>query len=241
MRMEATERATRLSLARDLLGEIDSERQGRVAPKTALERLRKGALDSLSKELKGLVAILGAGNAKLVFIGQVGVGKTTAICHLVGLTAEREKRKKNRAGVEKVVQVTEDLMATGGGFTTLCEVVVVPGDDTEFRVEPFERSEVERTIDDFCVSIWGRLAPSSDDAADSGPERQVNFPPELVRAVRNMVRLPEGERREDDAALRLAQGHPRSDFEGFRASVQARANLDARTVTEFRCPAPPPH
>ena len=84
--------------------------------------MRKSALADLRAELAELSELLGTTRHRLVFIGQVFVGKTTAICHLVGLTADREKKKTNKAGIEKMVRVTEDLMATGSGFTTLCEV-----------------------------------------------------------------------------------------------------------------------
>ena len=235
VRVSCPQRATRFALATHLLGEINAELVNRPGPKTALERLRKRALESLARELATLNPVLGAEKVRLVFIGQVGVGKTTAICHLVGLTAVREKRKKVRAGVEKLMTVTEDLMATGSGFTTLCEVVVTPADGTKFEILPYDRAEVELTIDDFCRSIWSKVFPRTEDTAEGGAEAQVNFPNELVRAVRNMVRLPEG--KEEDAAVRLAQQYGRADFEQFREAVTSRAALDARTETEFVIPA----
>lgn len=233
--MESQDHNARTTRTAELLAEFESQLSGMPAPKTVLEQLRKSALDDLAGELRGLSRVLSTSQTRLVFIGQVGVGKTTAICHLVGLTADREKRKKNKAGVEKAVLVTEDLMATGSGFTTLCEVVVTPSDRTKFEVLPYERTEVEQTISDFCVSIWRKVYPETDDTS-SGSEQQVSFPPELVRAVRNMVKLPEGERRDDDAAIHLAQKYQKSEFERFRLQVLGQAKLDARTVTELTLP-----
>lgn len=233
--MTTERKADRLTTANVLLDEITAQLTQQPAPKTALEQLRRGALDGLQTELGSLCQLLSVKKYRLVFIGQVAVGKTTAICHLVGLTAERQKKKKtSKAGPERPILVVEDLMATGSGFTTLCEVVVMPADESRFEIEPYEREEVERTISDFCVSIWRRAHPAKDEQ-DSGPPEQVNFPTELVRAVRNIVRLSDGDRREDDAAYRLASEFSADQFEQFRFSVLERANLDARQQTVFDC------
>jgi hypothetical protein len=233
--MSELSRSDRLARTKDILGDTDVELAKHNAPKTVLEQMRKSALADLKAELTDLAELLGTTKHRLVFIGQVGVGKTTAICHLVGLTAEREKRKATKAGPEKTVLVTEDLMATGSGFTTLCEVVVTPGEKNKFGIDPYPREEVERTIADFCFSIWKRAYP---DVAEAGPKtgEQANFPPELVRAVRNMVKLPEGEKRDDDAAVRLAREFPTDGFDQFQARVMALAKLDGRTEREFVCP-----
>src|SRR5262245_13833477 len=121
------DRSLRLSRAKELTADIEGELEKRKSPTKVLDHMRKSALSDLRKELLGLVEVLGATHHRLIFIGRVSVGKTTAICHLVGLTAERDKKKPTKSDPERVVKVTEDLMATGSGFTTLCEVVVKPG------------------------------------------------------------------------------------------------------------------
>ncbi len=220
-----------------LIAQIKGELNQRQAPKTVLEQMQRSALTGLCTELEMLAQLLAINQYRLVFIGQVEVGKTTAICHLIGLTADRDKKKKlSKTGPEKVFHVTEDLMATGAGFTTLCEVVIMPANGNRFVIEPYGRQEVERTIADFCQVVWKRVYPDSEDSGQQagGGSEQVNFPPELVRAVRNMVKLPERERR-DDAAIRLAQEFADQGFEQFRSRVLSQANLDARTQTEFVC------
>ena len=109
------ERADRLKRAKDLIGEMEKELAQHKSPKTVLVQMRKSALTDLRGELTELAELIGTKRHRLVFIGQVFVGKTTAICHLVGLTADREKKKANKAGVEKQIPVVEDLMATGSG------------------------------------------------------------------------------------------------------------------------------
>lgn len=231
--MDSSERITRAANAAQLLAEFNAELIARKAPKTILEHLKKSALEDLAKELKMLSRLLEASQCRLVFIGQVGVGKTTAICHLTGLTADREKRKKTKTG-EKTISVMEDLLATGAGFTTLCEVVVTRSEQTKFEIVPYRRDEVEQTIDDFCLSIWKKVHPDAEEGMSS--EQQVSFPPELIRAVRNMVQLPDGERGDDDAAVRFAQQFRRDEYERFRTQVTSRARLDPRTCTELVCP-----
>ncbi len=96
-------REDRQQRAKDLIAEIDSELRQRQDPKTVLEQMRKSALAALLDELNMLSRLLGITRHRLVFIGQVGVGKTTVICHLAGLTAERDKKKRSsRTGSEKV-------------------------------------------------------------------------------------------------------------------------------------------
>src|ERR1700730_16496260 len=121
--MTEAERRDHLNHAKGLINEIDDELEQRQDPKTALDQMRKSAIADLRAEVERLSRLLNTPRYRLVFIGQVAVGKTTAICRLVGLTADRAKKKRSRSGTETVVQVTEDLMATGSGFTTLCEVV----------------------------------------------------------------------------------------------------------------------
>ena len=95
--MNITERPERLKRAQTLAADIDGELTQRQAPKNILEQMRKSALADLKRELAELAELLGMTRHKLVFIGQVGVGKTTAICHLVGLTAYREKKRPSGA------------------------------------------------------------------------------------------------------------------------------------------------
>lgn len=236
--MDTADRPQRLERTKALIGEVEGELEKRKSPTKVLDQMRKSALSDLRKELSGLAEVLGTTRHRLIFIGRVSVGKTTAICHLVGLTAERDKKKPTKSNPDRTIRVTEDLMATGSGFTTLCEVVVKPAAENKFEIAPYSRSEVERTIDDFCINTWGKVYPDSVEAGQKAAGGEPpSFPNELVRAVRNMVKLPSGERKEDDAAIKLAREFGETEFEQFRARVVELANLDARTQTEFACPS----
>lgn len=236
--MTSADRPARLARVSELSTEVESELEKRQSPATVLDQMRKSALADLRKELAGLAEVLGTTHHRLIFIGRVSVGKTTAICHLVGLTAERDKKKPTKADPERVIRVTEDMMATGSGFTTLCEVVVKPGDTNKFEIDPYPREEVERTIDDFCMNTWVKVYPDSFDGGQKGSGGEPpSFPSELVRAVRNMVKLPSGDRKEDDAAIKLAREFKKDEFEQFQARVVELAKLEARNQTTFVCPS----
>ena len=236
--MTFTDRPLRLARVSELSTEVECELEKRQSPTTVLDQMRKSALADLRKELAGLAEVLGTTHHRLIFIGRVSVGKTTAICHLVGLTAERDKKKPTKADPERVIRVTEDMMATGSGFTTLCEVVVKPGDRNKFEIDPYPREEVERTIDDFCMNTWVKVYPDSFDGGQQGSGGEPpSFPSELVRAVRNMVKLPSGDRKADDAAIRLAREFKKDEFEQFQVRVVELAKLDARNQTTFVCPS----
>ena len=198
--------------------------------------MRKSALADLRSDLGELAELLVTTRHRLVFIGQVFAGRAQAICHLVGLTADREKKKTVKGGVEKPVQVTEDLMATGSGSTTLCEVAVTPADQTEFEIDPYPRQEVERIIADFCLTTWKRVYPDKSSEEQKAGDQSA-FPQELLRAVRNVVRLAEGERREDDEEIRLAREFPATGFDQFQARVMSNAKLDGRTLKRLAFPA----
>jgi hypothetical protein len=229
----------RLTLAQQLSAELETEIGSRSAPKTLPERLQKRALTTLHDQIAAYASVLAAEKVRLVFIGQVGVGKTTAICRLLGLTGTRTRSRKSRAGRTSEVEVVGDLLATGSGFTTLCEVEIrATTGSNRFLVEPYSEGEVRQTIEDFCASIWSRAFPGSEgvDEGENGGTEQINFPPELVRGVRNMLQLPHGDRKEDDAALRLALACGLDGKAVFLGKAMELAGLERRVQTELLCP-----
>jgi hypothetical protein len=96
--MTEDERSDHLNRSKNLISEIDGELELRQDPKTALDQMRKSAIADLRAEVERLSRLLNTPRHRLVFIGQVAVGKTTAICHLVGLTRTGKKGKGREAG-----------------------------------------------------------------------------------------------------------------------------------------------
>ncbi|OQW91196.1 MAG: hypothetical protein BWK78_05280, partial [Thiotrichaceae bacterium IS1] len=105
--------------------QLEDEIQKNKGKTDIRNRLVVAALKGDKNRLEQIESILKIEKYDLVFIGQQGVGKTTAICHLFGLTTEKVvKTKKGEKTIERTV--TQELLSTGSGKTTLCEVVIIP-------------------------------------------------------------------------------------------------------------------
>lgn len=237
---ESTPSPSRLEEANQLISELENELQKRPSPSKLQEQIQWHALSTLVEQTRRLASLLGIPRNRLVFIGKVGVGKTTAICHLAGLSAKRRKVKKSKSGTERQVEVTEELLATGAGFTTLCEVEIAPTQNTtRFVIEPLPPDEVRRIVEDFCLAIWKRAFPNSqgNEETHDGGTAPTNFPPELMRAVRNMLKLKEGKKKgEADEAVELASKFEMNGYEQFKVRALELANIEARTESEIPCP-----
>ena len=153
----------------------------------------------------------------IVYVGEIGVGKTTAACKQAGLVT-------NPA-------VPGDLkgmmLDTGGGRTTLCDVYVRAGARFSLEVEPVPDEEIYRLVEEFCRSVIAKSGPTQ--AAATAAD--FKLPEEVERAIRVMSKLPRPVRRKDgpqeaDPAAQLAVGR---DLADFKAEVASRLTLWRRT------------
>jgi transcriptional regulator with XRE-family HTH domain len=154
---------------------------------------------------------------RVVYVGEIGVGKTTAACRQARLVI-------NPANPTDLKGM---MLDTGGGRTTLCEVYVQAGDRFSLEVAPLPDEEVYRLVEEFCRSIVSKRdgTPPSSNSAD------FKLPEEVERALRIMAQLPRPPRRrtgpqEPDPAAELASGRELSDF---KAEVASRLTLWRRT------------
>lgn len=191
-------------------------------------------LNNLKSKLARLEAIehnLAITKYTLVFVGTIGEGKTTAICHLFNLTGEF-RASKNIAGKSKTVKETQELLATGSGRTTICEVVIKASEQAYLEIEPYSVQDMESMIMDFCDSL--------SDPADVQGEQQVMISKEIETAIRNVIQLnkvsvpnTEGEKptttRIDKAKTELEK----SGLEGLKTVAIQNANLISRTETKI--------
>jgi hypothetical protein len=115
---------------------------------------------------------------KIVFIGTVGAGKTTAISHLFNLTSTVKKSIK-RGKKNKSVEVIEPLLSTGSGRTTICEVEIKSNEDIFIEIEPYSKDELIKEIQEFCESIYDKHSQKN----------TVSI--ELERAIRSIIGLKE--------------------------------------------------
>lgn len=220
----------RLAKINELKISIDSEIEQRGEPQTIIDHMSNRALSDLQSRLINIKNILLIEKYDLVFIGQVGVGKTTAICHLFQLVMESKKKKRIR-NRDYEIEVIEELMATGAGFTTLCEVVVKQDSSTFIEIDPYSTEEIQKIIDDFCCSIWLKTYPN----LDNDPKDQGTLPPELTRALRNLVNLPTNPKsaNEKDPAIKLASDFGENSFNEFLTEVINRANMADRNEVQI--------
>ena len=201
----------------------------RAEPLSLMELTLNRILNNLNVRLLDIENILLIEKYDLVFIGQVGVGKTTAICHLFQFVMESKKNRKIGTKDEEMM-VVEEIMTTGSGYTTLCEVVIKQDNSTFIEIDPCNIEEVQKNIDDFCLSIWLKTYPDLDDE----PKELGTLPTELTRAVRNIVNLPINSKdvNEKDSAIKLASNFDKSAFKEFSTEVFNRANISDRNEVQ---------
>ena len=208
-----------LGLAEETIGQLEEFLAAEERPwplKKQLQRQRNAIMHS--------AAFLGSNSHQIAFIGEVGVGKSTAISFLYGLL---EPASADGKRMERVV------LETGGGHTTLCEVNIRRGPGYGVLVQAQPDTELRNLVADFCASIWLRR-PGTD--GDKG--EKVGVSEEVQRALRNMSGLTVKRERDADGrnvyrdqAIELAQMCETE--EEFRARVIDRINVESRTRREL--------
>ncbi len=213
--------------------QLEDEIQKNKGKTDIRNRLVVAALEGDKNRLEQIESILKIEKYDLVFIGQQGVGKTTAICHLFGLTTEKVvKTKKGEKTIERTV--TQELLSTGSGKTTLCEVVIIPDETTFIEIVPFAEKDLEQLVDEFCLLQWKIKEQQKDGRSPIHPEREDDqtskaFPTELKRAVENMAELNPSQL---DELLKETE-----EQEDFCAKILDRCRISQRTETRID-PAP---
>src|SRR5437867_6525206 len=111
--------------------------------------------------LISIVEYLSDLNYRIAFIGALAVGKTTALCSIFELLVPG----KGKQGLRE-----RSLLETGGGGTTICEVVIEPAEAYELVIEPLSEDEVLALVADFCAGV---LAPPGGADQTAQPEKGV--------------------------------------------------------------------
>jgi DNA-binding transcriptional MerR regulator len=185
------------------------------------------ALQDIGLRLNKIRQILNIQRYNLVFIGQVGAGKTTAICHLFNLVQEVETTRILN-GKHVTIKKVKELLSTGAGKSTICEVVIRPAERTYVEIDPYDAKELQQLIEDFGLWIWQKAHPTT-------IKERVEIPPdELLRAIRNIVELPETTVNGvlHDRALEFATSFEIDLYDEFRQELIQRGKLLDRTKTE---------
>ena len=163
-------------------------------------------LKEFRSELEGAAALVARTEHSIAFIGDIGVGKTTAICRTAGL-----EMPADMPGTAMPTPVLE----VGGGGTTICEVQIDSGTDYGLVIEPRNESELREEVNEFARL----LTPE----ADSGPDDATRVAPEVSRAIRNMSGLQRSTQRGPDGRI-TGQIDPARDLAERLADSSALAD-----------------
>ena len=147
-----------LDETKTLISELKSEIQLAIDSinddnSSVFEHIRKKSLISKLNRLNEISRILDIQKYKIVFIGKIGAGKTTAICNLFNLVHDIQKSVEINKG-KRNIEVTEPLLSTGSGRTTISEVIIKSDKNIYIEIDPYSKEKLELWINDFCESFY---------------------------------------------------------------------------------------
>ena len=195
-----------------------------------LERLHGGnkplssQLQLLKTNLQSSQEFLASNSHRVAFVGSVGVGKTTAICGILGLLDENGAT----------------LLSAASGRTTLCEVEIRAGKANRILITPCSKSELHSYLRDFVEILKMRH-----DGTSKNDNDKLELSAEVERCLRNMINLPrrhakhqENEKKDTpqrpvDEAMELYKKIQNPDQ--FYKEIKNRLNADMRNLTEIKC------
>ncbi len=168
---------------------------------------------------------LGRVNHNIAFIGDIGVGKSTAISFIFDLLLPLSSAKKT---------INRPVLETGGGGTTICEVHIKDGSEVGISLSPMSDEDMRNHVSDFCAAKW--VARTKSEMREAG--ETVNVSRELERAIRNMSGLVRKRQVVDGKSV---YHDPVDDVvnssnseDEFETRVLELMNLDGRTRCEIR-------
>ncbi len=211
---------------------ISNEVLDRNSSKKFYDVLLTKTLNAKLERLDEIEEVLSFDKYRIAFIGTVGAGKTTAICHLFNLLIAGDKDDTG-----KQVEVSE-ILKTGVGYTTLCEVELeLSTNESRIRIEPYSEQELNDILTAFAEFIQYSLAPDKDNP--NSPGKQI-ISPELNKAIRNIVNLKEvsqevlenGRKKTKRIDKCKEEYNKTENLEEFKNVLFERAKIKERTVIE---------
>ena len=169
-----------IALAEETLSQIE-DFMGETEPPWPLRR----QLERQKTLLLNAAGYLADLTHQIAFIGDIGVGKSTALSFLYNLllATKSDARLTDRV-----------LLEAGGGGTTICEVHIRRGPEFGIAIQPMPEAELRQMVGDLCAAKWLQTHGKKD--AEGGDT--VGIGREIERAIRNMAGLTT--RREKGAA-----------------------------------------
>jgi transcriptional regulator with XRE-family HTH domain len=146
----------------------------------------------------------------IAFVGEIGVGKTTALSFVTNLIVSDGDKKKS-------------IFPTGSGRTTVCEVAIKIAPAFGIAVDCLTEEQIRRLVTDLINGLkFGKNG----------------LPSELERVVRNMadvrrvmIRMKDGKLETRDQLKALIEKF--TDIDGAIGEVMARMKLESRTETQM--------
>lgn len=185
-------------------------------------------VDQYQWDVQRFAAFLRSREHRIAFVGSIGVGKSTAICKLVGLMRPGESPLTRRTVLE-----------TGGGRTTLCEVHLLAGPRYGLRIVPRTDESILRDVEDYAEHLIQR-AVGGNAGGEGGAKGHVSLgiSEEVKRAIGNMAgfaaeqgkAIDGGKVTLTDHALELAAQH--RQVSDLAAEILKRMDLPHRTRRE---------
>ena len=187
-------------------------------------------------EIKRVAALVRNLEHTIAFVGDIGVGKTSALCAILGLQVPPTPSGRHM-----------EVLEVGTGRTTVCEVQVVQGPAYGLLVDSLTDEEVEREVFEFADYLKGAIDSTVTVNSDGGESSIVgpatgdpSFPGttrEISRCIRNMSRLTvprlgaggRGDR--VDQAMQLARNA--QDSTALAGEIVSRMNLQQRRRKEI--------
>ncbi|HHB1655501.1 TPA: hypothetical protein ACOQ0H_004747 [Bacillus cereus] len=167
----------------------------------------------------------------LVFIGEKGIGKTTNICRILNLVHKASKRRKNKS-----IKVIEDILQTGSGATTICDIEITPSQTgkTFITIEAVSEQDLLDYLRSFAEYIFAKAHKKTNEIFRES-EEGIPLPPEIERACRNMTNLKETKEYENriDHGIELASRFANDEMGLFIDAVISYANLEKRSQEVF--------
>ncbi|MCA8890127.1 MAG: helix-turn-helix transcriptional regulator, partial [Parvularculaceae bacterium] len=207
-----------LEIAEKSLGDIAAFLEDNDRPWPLRRQIEKHR-DSLMRA----AAFLGRMNYNIAFIGDQGVGKSTAISFAFDLLVPPSLADKT---------INRPVLETGGGGTTICEVHVKSGPEFGISLLPMSDSELKELVADFCSAKWSLHGGEKNDGGET-----VGVSREAERAIRNMSGLArkrtmvDSKPKYEDPVADLAKSS--ESEEEFRIRVLGLININDRTRREL--------
>ncbi|MDE0508337.1 MAG: helix-turn-helix transcriptional regulator [Gammaproteobacteria bacterium] len=207
-----------LEVAEDTLGKIEqflAEEEQPWPLRRQLER-RRDELTQATTYLSGL-------RHNIAFVGDIGVGKSTAISHLFELMAPVKSGES---------LTNQPVLESGAGGTTICEVQVKTGPEFGISLVPLEGSQLLELVSDFCTAKWEAVRKEGNRRSDIPQVAR-----EVERAIRNMANLTRKKRVRNGKPVYEDPVHDLvvecENEDEVRARVLQRMELADRTTTEI--------